>query len=63
MRIEVIDGAELLNCCDADSNADELWDMLSEVYNMPGLPDRVYEIVGDVMLKLHDDESELKHGM
>lgn len=38
-----------------EQNADALWNALSEVYNMPGLPDRVYEIVGDVMLKLHGE--------
>ena len=38
-----------------ERNTDALWDALSEVYNTPGLPDRVYEIVGDVMLKLHGE--------
>lgn len=38
-----------------ERKTDDLWDALSEVYNMPGLPDRVYEVVGDVMLALHEE--------
>ena len=30
----------------------DAWNKLSEVYNMEGLPDDVYSIIGDVMLGL-----------
>ena len=42
---------------------DEKWDALSKVYNMPNVPDEAIEIIGDVMLALHDDEPERKRGV
>ncbi len=32
------------------------WNNLSEVYNMEGLPDEVYSIIGDVMVGLQVEE-------
>lgn len=37
---------------------DELWGELSKVYNMPGLPDEVYGIIGDVMVSLPEDKCD-----
>ena len=34
------------------------WNNLSKVYNMEGLPDEVYSIIGDVMLGLDVTEGE-----
>ena len=39
---------------------DEIWAELSKVYNLPNLPDEATEIIGDLMLKLGDDEEEQK---
>ena len=39
------------------SNSDA-WNKLSEVYNMKGLPDEAYSIIGDVMLSLDMTEGE-----
>lgn len=36
----------------------DAWNKLSEVYNMEGLPDDVYSIIGDVMLGLDMTEGE-----
>ena len=33
-----------------------VWNKLSKVYNMKGLPDEVYSIIGDVMLGLQVEE-------
>lgn len=37
------------------SNSDA-WNKLSKVYNMKGLPDEAYSIIGDVMLGLQVEE-------
>lgn len=36
----------------------DAWNTLSRIYNMKGLPDEVYSIIGDVMLGLDKQESE-----
>lgn len=46
---------------DADSNADGLWVMLLEVYNMPGLPERMHELVGDVILNYTKENRRVKN--
>lgn len=35
-------------------NSDQIWEELSEVYNMPDVPDEAKEIIGNVMLVLDD---------
>lgn len=35
-----------------------VWNKLSKVYNMKGLPDEAYSIIGDVMLGLDMTEDE-----
>lgn len=35
-----------------------VWNKLSKVYNMKGLPDEAYSIIGDVMLGLQVEDSE-----
>lgn len=35
-----------------------VWNKLSKVYNMKGLPDEAYSIIGDVMLGLDVTEDE-----
>ena len=37
---------------------DTIWDALSKVYNMKGLPDEAYSIIGDVMLGLQVEDGE-----
>ena len=34
---------------------DEIWAELSKVYNMPDVPDKAKEIIGNLMLTLDDD--------
>lgn len=36
----------------------DAWNKLSKVYNMKGLPDEAYSIIGDVMLGLDMTEDE-----
>lgn len=33
----------------------DLWEKLSKVYNMDGLPDEAYSIIGDIMLSLEGE--------
>lgn len=42
---------------------DEIWAELSKVYNLPNLPEEATEIIGDLMLSLHESElPEQNHG-
>lgn len=34
---------------------DQIWEELSKVYNMPDVPDKAKEIIGNLMLALDDD--------
>ena len=36
-------------------NNDEIWAELSKVYNMPDVPDKAKEIIGNVMLELEGE--------
>ena len=36
-------------------NSDQIWEELSKVYNMPDVPDKAKEIIGNLMLALDDD--------
>ena len=44
------------------SNADSIWDELSKVYNMDDVPEAAKEIIGDVMLSLHEPEPYREDG-
>ena len=55
----------ITNCMDAiesaptiepERNNDAIWQALGKVYNMPGLPDEAYSIIGDVMLALGEPD-------
>lgn len=34
---------------------DQIWEELSKVYNMPDVPDKAKEIIGNLMLSLDDE--------
>lgn len=59
--VKMKDGSRADECPLAEPCNDAIWNALSEVYNMDGVPDEAKSIIGDVMLGLGEQPEPVWH--